>query len=280
MKPYKRMQSSCCALTGLVLFLVVVSVSAAGVVVHDVDYKAELVDGNDKDLLDIYMPEGADGVPVIVYFHGGALRIGSKEDGKVVASRLLQAGIGVVSASYRLSPSVRHPAHVRDAAAATAWVVKNIHRYGGNPYKVYLSGHSAGAYLATLLALDPGHLRAYGLDAKAIRGTIPISPFLYVEETAAVRPKDVWGVDPVDWMAASVTPHIASGKAPMLLIYADGDEDWRKRQNQSFATAMRAQGNDIRVVEVPGRDHMRLISEINNDDDKIAALLLEFMQKQ
>lgn len=280
MKLYKRMRSLCCVLPGLALLLVVVSAAAESVVVDDVDYKAEVVYGDDKDLLDIYMPEAADGVPVIVYFHGGALRMGSKEDGRIVASRLVRAGIGVVSASYRLSPSVRHPAHVRDAAAATAWVIKNIRRYGGDPDRVYLSGHSAGAYLATLLALDPSHLRAYGLDAKAIRGTIPISPFLYVEETAAVRPKDVWGVHPVDWMAASVTPHIASGKAPMLLIYADGDEDWRKRQNQSFATAMRAQGNDARVVEVPGRDHMSLISGINRDDDKIAALVLEFIQKQ
>jgi acetyl esterase/lipase len=254
------------------------TVSAQGIVTQDVDYIAEVVYENEKDLLDIYMPEGASDVPVIVFFHGGGLRIGSKEDARVVASRFVPMGIGVVSANYRLSPAVMHPAHVRDAAAATAWVIKNIRPYGGNPDNVYVAGHSAGAYLAALLTLDPGHLGVHGLSPSAIRGTIPISPFLYVEETAAVRPKYVWGKDPADWLAASVTPHINAGKGSMLLIYADGDADWRKQQNDSFAKAMRGVGNDAKVFEVPKRDHMSLMSKMNADDDQIGDLIMKFIK--
>ena len=129
---------------GIFLLVGAIPVSAQGVVVHDVDcVRGAGYEG--KDLLDIYMPKGADRVPVIVFFHGGGLRAGDKGIGQVVAERFVPRGIGVVSASYRLSPSVMHPAHVQDAASATAWVLENIDRYGGNPENVYVSGHSAGA---------------------------------------------------------------------------------------------------------------------------------------
>jgi len=263
---------------GLFLLLGAVSVSAQGVVVRNVDYVSGADYKEGKDLLDIYMPEGADRVPVIVFFHGGALRVGDKGFGQVVAARFVPQGVGVVSASYRLTPSVMHPAHVQDAASATAWVLDNIDRYGGDPENVYVAGHSAGAYLAALLTLDPTHLGAHGLTQSSIRGSIPISAFLYVEETAADRPKDVWGSDPADWMAASVTPHIGTAKGRMLLIYADGDADWRRRQNDTFGEAMHAAGNQaVYVVEVPNRDHGSLMSAINANDDRIGDLVMRFI---
>lgn len=247
------------------------------VVVHNVDYLVEVEYQQDKDLLDVYMPEGAHNVPVMVFFHGGGLRMGKKEDARVFASRFVPKGIGVVLPNYRLSPSVMHPAHIQDAAAAIAWVIKNIEKYGGDPDRIYVAGHSAGAYLAVLLTLDAKHLQAHGLNLHSIRGTIPISPFLYVEETAAVRPKDVWGTDPANWLAASVTPHINKGKRPMLLIYADGDADWRKRQNETFVNNMRTMGNDARAVEVVHRDHMTLMSDMNSESDQIGELVLKFI---
>lgn len=255
------------------------SVLAEPVVIRDVDYISGTDYADGKDLLDIYMPEDANNVPVFVYFHGGRLMANSKERGDEVGKRLAAMGIGMVSANYRLSPGVEHPAHVQDAAAATAWVIGNISQYGGDPDKLYLSGHSAGAYLAVLLALDATHLAAHKLTPDVIRGVIPISPFLYVEETAAVRPKVVWGEDPADWLKASVTPHIKAGKAPMLLIYADGDDDWRKSQNERFGDAMRAAGNeDTDVLEMPNRNHGTLIDHINMDDDLIGGLLMKFVE--
>jgi acetyl esterase/lipase len=174
---------------------------------------------------------------------------------------------------------VSHPAHVQDAAAATAWVIRNIERYGGDPRKVFVAGHSAGAYLAALLVLDPAQLEGQGLAPASIRGSIPISAFLYVEEVAAQRPKDVWGENPRDWLAASVTPHIPKTAAPMLLIYADGDDYWRKEQNETFGKAMRAGGADlVQLVEIPGRDHMSLLTALNDDDDRIGGLILDFIE--
>lgn len=249
------------------------------VATRDLDYISEVEYQDQKDRLDVFMPERAEGVPVIVFFHGGALRGWTKIDGEALAARFVPAGIGVVSANYRLTPRVKHPAHVEDAAAAFAWVIRNIEGYGGDPANVYVAGHSAGAYLAVLLALDPTHLASRGLDSTSIRGAIAISSFLYVEETARDRPKDVWGEDPADWRRASVTPHISSGQGPMLLIYADGDAAPRREQNERFGEAMRAAGSsDVTVIEVLNRDHISLISKMNDHDDQIRDAVLGFIR--
>lgn len=275
------MKISMLVIVGIALLSSVSLANARDFVKHDIDYITDSNYEKDKDLLDIYMPDGADRVPVIVYFHGGALMIGSKSAGAIVAKRFLPMGIGVVVPNYRLSPGVQHPAHIQDVAAATAWVFKNIESYGGDPENVYVAGHSAGAYLAALLAIDPSHLAAHNVDASSIRGVIPISPFLYVELVAPTRPKVVWGENPADWLAASVTPHIGPNKGRMLLIYADGDEDWRKNQNDRFAEDMQKAGNnDIRAVQVPKRDHLSLIRKINSADDQIGDLVERFVKQQ
>lgn len=245
--------------------------AADAAVTRNVDYLPDTEYADAKDRLDVHMPEGAAGVPVLVYFHGGALLFGDKSLGDPVAQRLLPLGIGVVSANYRLSPTVQHPAHVTDAAAAVAWTLRHIEHFGGDPDRVFVAGHSAGAYLAALLTLDGHHIEAQGLRPDAVAGSVLISPFLYVEETAADRPKTVWGSEPDHWLAASVTPHIAPDRPPTLLLYADGDEDWRKAQIRRFATALRAAGNSAVDVELPARDHRSLISKILEPDDGIGA---------
>jgi acetyl esterase/lipase len=263
----------------MIFLLVAVPLLAQGVATRGVDYMSEVDYEGGKDLLDVYMPDGADDVPVVVFFHGGALRAGDRNHGYLVATRLVPLGIGVVSASYRLTPSVMHPAHVQDAASATAWVIKNIARYGGDPANVYVAGHSAGAYLAALLSVDPTHLGDHDLTPASICGSILISAFLYVEETAADRPKDVWGTDSTDWLTASVTPHISSAKGRMLLIYADGDDEWRRQQNDTFGEAMRVAGNHgVRVVEVPNRTHSSLLTDLNTKDDRIGDLIRRFIE--
>ncbi len=249
------------------------------VLTRDVDYIAGEDYADDKDKLDVYMPEGANGVPVVVFFHGGALTAGSKATGQAVATRLVPHGVGVVSANYRLSPGVMHHAHMEDATAAFAWVIENIERYGGDPERVFVSGHSAGAYLAALMAVDPSYLAAHHLGLDEVRGAIPISAFLYVEETAKDRPKVAWGEDPKEWLMASVSPHIGSAQTPMLLIYADGDAQWRRDQNDRFGIALFAAGNhQIRVVEVPNRTHTSLMSQMNAGDDEIGDLVLSFVE--
>ena len=267
-------------LLGCVLAVAALAAHGEGPVNETLDYLPDRETANDKDLLDVHMPETADGVPVLVFFHGGGLTFGEKSYGDVLARRLLPLGIGVISANYRLSPGVQHPAHVEDAAAAFAWAVRHVAEYGGDPQRVYVSGHSAGAYLAALLALDPVYLDRLGIPPNRIAGAILISPFLYVEETAKERPKSIWGDNPADWLAASVSPHIGPGKPPLLILYADGDDAWRKDQNQRFAAAMLQAGNPgLRIRELPDRDHASLLTRVDDADDVVGEEIRAFVAR-
>jgi len=125
-----------CASLLLVLMIFLILWSRGSVVVtRNLDYLPGTDYAEDKDKLDIFMPRGVSEVPVIVFFHGAG------HCSEALASRIVPEGVGVVSANYRLSPSVMHPAHIQDAAAAFAWVIENIACYGGDPERVYVSGY-------------------------------------------------------------------------------------------------------------------------------------------
>lgn len=251
----------------------------ASIVEHrDIDYVEGLDYPDDQDTLDVFMPAGASDAPVVVFFHGGGLQLGSKSSGEALVSSLAPRGIGVVSANYRLSPAVMHPAHVQDAAAAVAWTLSNIASYGGDPEQIYLSGHSAGAYLAALLSLDPSWLHAHGMATSVIRGTVPISPFLYVEEVAPVREKTVWGDDLDVWRKASVTPYIGPNRPPMRFIYADGDDAWRREQIERLTRELEAAGDvPVDAVKISDRDHFTVLRRMADADDPAARRLAEFV---
>ena len=253
--------------------------SQTGMTAHrDIDYLGGLDYPHDKDKLDVLMPVGATNAPVIVFFHGGALQSGNKRTGALLASTLVAQGIGVVTANYRLSPGVMHPAHMEDATAAFVWTKRHISEYGGDPERVFVGGHSAGAYLAALMSLDPSYLKAQGMALSAIRGAVPVSPFLYVEETARDRPKTVWGTDETAWLKASVTPYIGAGKPPMRLIYADGDEDWRRAQNERLKTELSNAGSQVDTVEIADRTHGSIMSKMGDKGDAAMKQIAAFIE--
>lgn len=248
---------------------------------RDLDYRPLVEVGDKKDRLDVFMPPGADGVAVLVHFHGGALMAGDKATPQrpdFFPARFVSEGIGVVMANYRLSPAVRYPVHLEDAAAAVAWVFDNIAGYGGNPEQIYISGHSAGGYLAAMLALDGRYLGHHGIRPSSVRGTIPISPFLDVEEVAPERDKSVWGNDAAAWREASPMTYLAKAQ-PMLLIVADRDADWRKAQNARVHEALSALGSDIELIEAPNRTHLSLISRVDAGDDVVATAIIDFVRR-
>ncbi len=266
----ERLMIVSCVLLALATILapVVQSLGERIVANRDVDYLADVDYADNKDKLDIFMPEGASNVPVVVFFHGGGLQRGNKSAGEVLAKTLVPQGIGVVTANYRLSPGVMHPAHIEDATAAFVWTLDKIESYGGDPERVFVAGHSAGAYLATLMSLDPSYLRAHRRALSDVRGAIPVSPFLYVEEVAPDRPKTVWGTDVEVWRQASVKPYLSSGKPPILLIYADGDADWRREQNDRLEVDLKAAGHsDVKAIEIANRTHGSVMTNMGNPGD-------------
>src|SRR6185295_9736276 len=117
-------------------------------------------DGGDaKQKLDLYLPPDAKNAPIVMWIHGGGWKWGDRAQYRELGRRFAEAGIGFAAISYRLSPKVKHPAHIEDCARAFAWLRAHAAEYGGDPDRLFVSGQSAGGHLSALLALDPSYLR-------------------------------------------------------------------------------------------------------------------------
>lgn len=248
-------------------------------VVRNLDFIAGADYAENRDKLDLYLPAGRSRFPVIVSIYGGALTAGEKNRYGYVGQRFAAAGIGTAVINYRLSPAVSHPAHVQDAAAAFAWVKQHISEYGGDPNAIFVIGHSAGAYLAALLALDERYLKAHKLAPQDIRGVVPVSAFFYVDRVAPDRPKTVWGSDVKTWLEASPARYVNKDAPPLLLIYADGDDPWRREQNEEMAAALRKAGSrDVTIKQVIGRNHSTIWSKLG-EDEEVSNLIIAFVAR-
>ena len=252
-------------------------------VVKDVDYVVGVDYPDGKDRLDLYVPKGATNLPVIVSLHGGALSQGDRAEEVFVGQRFAAAGYLTVVPSYRLSPEVAHPAHIQDVAAAFAWVKRHAGEHGGDSSRIMVIGHSAGAYLAALLVTDSRYLAAHKLSPADIRGIALVSGFFWVDKpgVAPDRPKDVWGPEPKVWVEASPTRYLRADLPPVLLINTDGDEGWRRKQNDDMAAALRAAGHkDVTVRQVNGRTHMSVWTKmLDGESEETSSSILLFAKR-
>ena len=284
----RRLVMAACGLAGVLSAAPALAQSAASAsstadikVTTDLDYVSTAEYPARKDRLDIYAPANAKGAPVVVSIHGGALREGDKSGHAFVGRRFAEAGFVTVVINYRLSPSVMHPAHVEDAAHAVAWARTHAAEFGGDPKKLFVIGHSAGAYLAALLTLDPKYLAAYQMTAADLAGVVPVSAFFYVDRkgVAPDRPKDVWGTDAAVWKAASPATYVRKDLPPMLLLYADGDDEWRRQQQADFvADLKKAGGKQVEARVIAGRDHGSVWSRMKNANDETASAIIAFLK--
>ncbi len=144
-----------------------------------------------RNKLDVYVPVAAgEAAPVLVFFYGGSWDSGSKDDYAFVGQALAAQGFVTVLPDYRLYPQVRFPDFLHDGAAAIAWVRDHIAAYGGDPRRIVLAGHSAGAYNAVMLGMDPRYLEAAGVDPKSIRAVAGLSgpyDFLPLDTDTTIR---------------------------------------------------------------------------------------------
>lgn len=251
-------------------------------VVRDVPYLSGANYADDKDKLDLYLPEGRRNAPVIVSYYGNQLMGGDKSEDAYIGQRFAAAGFVTAVVNYRLSPAVTHPAHAQDAAASFAWVKQHIAEYGGDADRVFVIGYSAGAYLAALIATDPRYLAAHTLSPRDIRGAVPVSAFYYVEGrgVAPDRDKRVWGTDRNVWVDASPAHHLHAGAPPMLILYAERDEDWRRQQNVDVAAAMKAAGQkNVEIKMIPDRNHATIWARVGDEGDDTAEQIIRFVSR-
>jgi acetyl esterase/lipase len=180
-----------------------------------------------------------------------------------VAQALAAKGAVVVVPDYRLYPQVTFPAFLEDGAAATAWTFSNIANYGGDPRAVFLAGHSAGAYIAIMLALDQDYLKADGVAASRLAGAIGISgPYDFLPITR----KDVKAIfEVVPDLAVTQPIHYARADAPpLLLLQGEADKTVGPYNTRNLAERIRALGGQVETDFYPGADHIDAIIAVTS----------------
>lgn len=209
-------------------------------------YKAE------RCVLDVYYPTDVKYYATVVWFHGGGLRGGNK----YIPEELKDKGVAVVAVNYRLYPEVKAPVYIEDAAAAVAWVLNYIEDFGGDPDLVFVSGHSAGGYLASMVGLDKKWLEAHDMDANRIAGLIPFSGHTITHFTVREE-RGIEGTRPVVDELAPLY-HVRADAPPLLLITGDRELEMlgRYEENAYLMRMMKEVGHpDTRIFEMDGYGH-------------------------
>lgn len=202
--------------------------------------------------LDIHYPKKKTDYSTIVWFHGGGLTGGKR----TLPQPLKEKGVAIITVDYRLSPKVKVTQCIDDAAAAIAWTFRNIQRYGGSGKKIFVSGHSAGGYLTSMVGLDKKWLKAHNVDADLIAGLIPFSGHTITHFTVR-KERGIDGKQPIlDDMAPLF--HVRDDCPPLLLITGDRELEMlgRYEENAYMWRMMQVVGHpDTTIAELDGFNH-------------------------
>ncbi len=213
----------------------------------------------ERQRLDLYLP--ADPAPdgtVVVFFYGGSWKRGDRGDYRFMGEAFASRGYVTVIPDYRLYPQVTFPAFVEDGADAVAWVRRRIARHGGNPDRIVLAGHSAGAHIAALLALDRRYLDDVGVPPSAVRGLIGLAgPYAFDPlRYGSTRPIFAAATDP---FATRPINFVRPDAPPALLLHGGRDTVVRPVNSESLARALRASGVPARHVPIPDAGYIRIL---------------------
>ncbi|WP_233217572.1 alpha/beta hydrolase [Trinickia dabaoshanensis] len=219
--------------------------------------------------LDIYLPVGlgagaspvdARGAPVVVFFYGGSWQNGAREQYRFVGAALASRGFIVVVPDYRKYPAVVFPSFVDDAARAVAWVRGHAESWGGDPDRLFLMGHSAGAQIAALLATDGRYLGAYGIQKHQIAGVVGLAgpyDFLPLQDATLRR------IFPGPLRARSQPINFTQGGEPRMFLAVGADDTTVDPANTyRFAARLRAAGDAVIVKRYPMMSHALLVGAL------------------
>ncbi len=253
--------------------------------------------GIDPNLLslDIYSASQTGSLqPVMIYVHGGGWLAGDKRDVDHKPEFFVKAGFVFVSVNYRLSPKAKFPAHASDVALSVAWVYQNIAGYGGDPKKLNLMGHSAGAHLAVLVSTDEQYLKAYGLDLSNIRSVVSLDTAGYDLAVFARRCKGntlpdpygtAFGQVPDEWQAASPVTYVKAGKhiPPMVVVYSGdvgiGSSVTRELMAEEFSQTLNEAGVMYILEGAPDKNHGQINVDFGRPGDTLSERVLASLKK-
>lgn len=251
--------------------------------------KRDLAYGSDPlQKLDIYAPRGQKALkPVLIFIHGGAWTKGSKNQYKPMGRFYANEDVVFVAIDYRLAPAVKHPVLAQDCAAAVKWVYDHISQYGGDPNKLYLSGHSAGAHLSALIATDPKYLNAHGLAPSLFKAVLPNDTASYDFTVPMQKGKfrvqpiidDTFGTSPEQQKAASPITYARSEKnLPRFVMFVTGKRQDAVAQSHALDEALKQSSAQSEVHVINGKTHREMAYGMFEADSPISQTILKVVQ--
>lgn len=252
--------------------------------------------GHARHVLDIYSPPGAKNLPVVFWIHGGGWQAGDKSDVKLKPQWFMDKGFVFVSTNYRLLPEVDMGTLIRDVAAAFGWMEKHIAEYGGDPKRVLVGGHSAGAQLAALISTDERYLNEQGVGLDVLIGCVPVDGDTYdvpaIIEVAETRSRmhdlplpsfghrKKFGDDPAKHKDFSAVNHVSKGKGipPFLILHVAAHPD-TTAQAVHFGNVLKAVGVPVTVFGAKNSWHVKLNDDLGLPDDPATKALTDFVAK-
>jgi len=278
----------------LSLFGLVVALGAAAqaqTIRRDVPYAGV---EDEKRTLDLYAPAGAKGLPVVFWIHGGGWQAGDKTDVKLKPQWFMDKGFVFVSTNYRLLPAVDMGTLTRDVAKSFRWVEDHVAEYGGDPKRVLVGGHSAGAQLAAILCTDERYLKAEGVTFDVLKACVPVDGDTYdvpaIIEVAETRwrvhhmppnkfgHREKFGNDPAKHKDFSAVYHVDKGKGipPFLVLHVANHPD-TSAQAFRLGAVLKEAGVSVRVFGAKDTEHSKLNDDLGLPDDPATKALSDFV---
>jgi arylformamidase len=251
---------------------------------------------NERQTLDVYSPPDAKNRPVVFWIHGGGWETGDKASVQIKPQAFMDKGFVFVSTNYRLLPDVDMATIVGDVAKSIHWVHDHIADHGGDPQRLLVMGHSAGAQLAALISIDDRYLKAEGLSLGIIKGCVPVDGDTYdvpavieLEETrrrvhglppAKFGHREKFGNDPAKHRDLSAVTHVAKDKGipPFLLLYV-ADHPYTSAQAQRLGNVLKDAGVPVTLFGGKETTHNKLNADLGLADDPATKALFEFVGK-
>lgn len=228
--------------------------------------------------LDVHRAQGvAAGAPVVVFVYGGDWRTGRREDYRFVGQSLAREGLLVVVPDYRKVPLVTFPAFVEDAAQAVAWAKRHATEYGGDPSRIYLVGHSAGAHIVAMLGTDGRFLQAVGMRPRELSGVVGLSgPYDFLPLTDP-KLQQVFAPQ-ANWPLSQPVNFVDGDEPPFLLFQGTADKTVRPRNSVSLAASLRAKGEPVQLHMIDGAGHVATLTGLVRKDNDVRMQVLQFIR--
>jgi acetyl esterase/lipase len=260
---------------------------------RDIPYVAS---GHQRHVLDIYSPAGAKNLPVVFWIHGGGWQTGDKSSVQLKPQAFMDKGFVFVSTNYRLLPEVDMGTIIRDIAKSIQWVHDHIAEHGGDPRRLLVMGHSAGAQLAAIVSIDDRYLKAEGLSLAIIKGCVPVDGDTFdvpaIIETAETRRRvhgqsmptfghrQKFGNDPALHRDFSAVTHVASDKGipPFLIVHVAEHPD-TSAQAQRLASALKAANVPVKLYGGRETSHNKINADLGLPDNPGTKALFEFVDE-